>query len=117
MIEDEYEPHVVLSSVPSALHKGTFGKVLLSKIATEKKHSPIEAKEVTQKFAIGLDMAKKTIEVTTQRDIRYAVHPINRRYRIDNLDLHRKRLRGHWYMDSMFVRHKFLLGNKVAHVI
>jgi len=43
------------------LDEKTFGKALISKLVTEKRHSPIDAHEVAQKFAIGLDTAKKTL--------------------------------------------------------
>ena len=87
LVEDKYEPQLVLSSVSTALDEKTFGEALLSKLVTEKRHSPITPEEVSQKFAIGLDTAKKTIQVTTQRGIRHAIHPIHRRYRTDHLDL------------------------------
>ena len=116
LMEDCHDPQVVLSSISTALDEKTFDKMLLSKLVTEKRHSPITPEEVAKKFGIGLDTAKKTLQVTTQRGIRHAIHPIHRHYRTDHLDLHRKRLKGKWFLDTLVARHQSLSGNKYLHV-
>ncbi len=117
LVEDKYEPHIVLSSVSTVLDKKSFDRALLSKVVTEKRHTPVNAEELSQKFAIGLDTAKRTLQVTTQRGIRHAIHPIHRRYRVDHLHLHVNRLKGPWFMDSLVARHKSLHGNRYLHTI
>ncbi len=117
LYEVEHEPQVLLSSVSIAYDEKAMDRALLSKLVTEKRHSPITAEEVSKKFAIGLDTAKKTLQVTTQRGVRHAIHPIHRRYRTDHLDLHRKRLGGTWFMDTLVARCQSLQGNKYMHVI
>lgn len=117
LYEDKSVSQVVLSSISTTLDESSFDKALLSKLVTEKRHSPITPEEVSQKFGIGLDTAKKTIQVTTQRGIRHAIHPLHRRYRTDHLDLHRRRLGGTWFMDTLIARYKSLLGNSYSHVI
>ena len=42
---------------------------------------------------IGIDKAKQMLAATTQKGVRTAVFPINKRYRVDHLDLHRTRLK------------------------
>lgn len=115
--EDENEPQVVLASVSTALEERTFDRMMVSRLVTTKRHSEITPEEVSKKFGVGLETAKDTLKVTTQRGIRHAVHPIHRRYRTDHLDLHRKRLGGVWQMDTLVARHQSLQGNKYAHVI
>ena len=111
------ETKVALSSVSVTLDEQEFDKVMPSKMVTGCCHSPITHEDVSQKFAIGLDTAKKTQQVTAQRGIRHAVHPMHRRCRTDHLDPHRKRLKGPWFMDAPVAKHQSPLGNKIGHVI
>ena len=53
---------------------------------------------------------------TTQCGIRTAVHPMTRRVRVDHLNLHRTRLRGTWYADTLLAKVKSKLGNTCANV-
>ena len=117
LVEEPNEPSMVLSSVSTTLDSKAFDRELLSKLVTTERHSPITAEEVAKKFAVGLETAKKTIQVTTQRGIRHAVHPIHRRCRTDHLDLNRKRLGGTWFMDTLVARHQSSSGNRYMHVI
>lgn len=80
------------------------------------RHAKITPEELSRKWGCGLETAKKTLKVTTQKGIRYAVHPLHRRYRVDHLNLHRKRLGQEWYMDQMFSKVKSLSGNTCANV-
>jgi hypothetical protein len=56
------------------------------------RHSKVSPEELSRKWGCGLETAKRTLKVTTQKGIRYAVQPLHRRYRVDHLNLHRKRL-------------------------
>ncbi len=67
-------------------------------------------------FGIGLNAAKTTLAVTTQRGVRHAIHPLNRRYQVYHLDLHRNQLKGQWYLDHMTARKKSLNQNTGAWV-
>jgi len=49
-----------------------------SGVITNDRHSKVNPKELARKWNIGLDTAKKTLEVTTQEGIRTAVHPMTR---------------------------------------
>ena len=68
----------------------------------------ITPENLSKVWRIGLDTAKKTLRVTTQRGVRTAVHPITRRYRVDHLALHRNRLNDEFYTDTLFSRVKSL---------
>jgi len=57
-------------------------------VITNDRHSKVTPEELARKWNIGLDTAKKTLDVTTQEGIRTAVHPMTRRLRVDHLNLH-----------------------------
>jgi len=80
------------------------------------RHSKVSPEELSRKWGCGLETAKRTLKVTTQKGIRYAVQPVHRRYRVDHLNLHRKRLNQDWYMDQMFSRTKSMSGKTCANV-
>ena len=86
-------------------------------IITNERHSKVSVEDLAEKWNIGLETAKRTLQVTTQRGIRTALHPLTRRVRVDHLDLHRTRLRGGtWYCDTMFAKVKSKIGNTCANV-
>ena len=84
-------------------------------VATDR-HSEVTPELLSRKWKIGLDTARATLRVTTQRGIRTAVAPITRRYRVDNLALHRNRLQGRFFTDTLFSKTLSLSGNKCAQV-
>ena len=85
-------------------------------VVTNVRHSKATPEEVARKWNIGLQTAKDTLKVTTQAGIRTAIHPMTRRLRVDHLHLHRQRLRGTWYMDTLMSKVKSKLGNTCANV-
>jgi hypothetical protein len=80
------------------------------------RHSKVGPEELSRKWNIGLQMAKDTLDATTQHGVRTAVHPMSRQLRVDHLHLHRPRLKGMWFLDTMIAKVKSLLGNKCANV-
>ena len=89
---------------------------LASELASKKRHSAITPEEVSRKFNIGIEKAKETLRVTTQRGIRHAVHPLHRRYRVDHMQLNRKRLNAQFYTDHLPAKTKSLDANTGAWV-
>jgi hypothetical protein len=85
-------------------------------IISNDRHSKVSPEELARKWNIGIRTAKDTLKVTTQRGIRTAVHPMTRRMRVDHLHLHRNRLRGTWFADTLLARVKSKLGNTCANV-
>eukprot|EP00957_Ditylum_brightwellii_P012244 924748-Ditylum_brightwellii.AAC.1 len=74
----------------------------VSEVISKHRHSIIMLEHSCCTWNIGLDMAKKTLQVTTQYGMRTDVHPLHWRYRVDHLDaLNKKRLRQQWYMDHL----------------
>jgi hypothetical protein len=87
-----------------------------SGVLTMDRHSKVGPEELSRKWNIGLQTAKDTLDATTQHGVRTAVHPMSRRLRVDHLHLHRPRLKGMWFLDTMIAKVKSLLGNKCANV-
>jgi hypothetical protein len=88
----------------------------VSSIISNERHSKATPEELASKWNIGLQTAKDTIRVTTQRGIRTAIHPMTRRVRVDHLNLHRQRLKGTWFADTLLSKVKSKLGNTCANV-
>ena len=78
--------------------------------------STITAEQLAKRWNIGFESAKQTLNVTTQRGIRQAVHPMTRRYRTDLLQNKYKRLNQTWYTDTMFLTHKSIKNETCSQV-
>ena len=65
---------------------------------------------VSQKFHIGINKMKDMLGVTTHKGIMHAVHPLYCRYRVDNVQLNRKRLNAQFYTDHLLSKTKSLKG-------
>lgn len=94
----------------------TEGDRKVSSIISNERHSQVTPEELARKWNIGLKTVKDTLRVTTQRGVRTVIHPATRRYRVDHLNLHRPRLAGTWYCDTLLARTKSKLGNTCANV-
>ena len=57
------------------------------------------------------------LKVTTQQNVRTAINPITRRYRVDHLSLNTNQLGGQWYIDWMSAGTLSLNQNKGAFMI
>ena len=83
-------------------------------VGAKDRHSQVSAETIARKFRCGLETAKKTLKTTTQRGVRHSMHPLHRRYRVDHLNLHRRRLDDTFYMDTLFSKVTSLNGNTCA---
>jgi len=88
----------------------------ISATFTSERHSSVNYENLSRKWNIGLETAKRTLQVTTQRGVRTAVHPLHRRYRVDHLHLNRRRLNGDWFTDTLFSKVVSIQGNTCAQV-
>ena len=96
----------VLKDVPS---RRTF-------IAKKRRPAQVSPEELSERrWCIGLQQAKNTIKITTQKGVRSAILPLSRQYRVDRV-FERPLLRGDFYTDTMDARAKSLEGNKYAQV-
>ena len=86
-------------------------------VSTELRSEGIDAGTLAKNWGIGLETAKKTLKVTTQRGIRTVVHPtLSRRFRTNDRQLRYRRLPIDLYTDTMKATVKSQQGNKVAQV-
>jgi hypothetical protein len=83
-------------------------------INSETRHTTITVEEVCKKFRCGIKTAKKTLQKTTQRDIRRSLNLLHRRYHTYHLDLHRNRLDVSFSSDTLFAKVKSFQGNSCA---
>jgi hypothetical protein len=84
---------------------------VIPQVASQTRHSKLSPEHVARTWNIGLDRAKETLQVTTQKGIRFAIHPIHRRYRVDHLlhlGLQARRIVKQFYVDHMQSRIKSL---------
>lgn len=77
------------------------GPRTLQKVVANTRHSTITPELLVRMHGIGLDKAKQMLAATTQKGVRAATHPINRRYRVNHLNLHANHLKGKWLVDWM----------------
>jgi hypothetical protein len=76
----------------------------------------VTPENLAQKWKVGIETAKKTLQATTQQGMRTTVHPITRRYRVDHLNPGRNRLGSAFYTDTLLARTQSLRGNRSAQV-
>ena len=108
-----------LQTVDGSFVEKTFIQRIIQsvRVEPETRHQEQSADNLARTLNIGLETAHRTMEMTTQQGIRTAIHPIHRRYRVDHLHLHRRRLPGLWYTDTLFSKVKSLQGNTCAQVL
>ena len=83
------------------------------------KHYRTSAEKLSSLWNIGLDTAKKTIQVTTQKGIRTTNYPIEQRFRTRQVQLRYKQLggrHGRFYTDTFFSDVPSLNGNGMAQI-
>ena len=77
------------------------------------------AEKLAVNWNIGLEAAKNTLQVTTQKGIRYTSHPIEQRFRTRQAQLRYKQLggrHGRFYTDTFFSSVNSLNGSAMAQV-
>jgi hypothetical protein len=90
--------------------------VTVSAVDTRARHTKLSIEEVSRKFGVGLETARKMLKATTQYGIRHAVHPLSQQYRTDIMQSKRQRLNDTFYIDTMFSGIRSLRGNTCAQV-
>jgi hypothetical protein len=103
------------------VHGAPMGTANISAAFTSERHSNVNFENLSRKCNIGLETAKCTSQVTTQQGFQTAVHPLHCRYRVDHLNLNRRRLNGDWFTDTLFSKvaliQRSLLCNSSAVVL
>jgi hypothetical protein len=75
-----------------------------------------KAEELASKWGIGLETAKRTLQVTTQRGVRHSEHPMHRRYRTRQSHLRYPVLKTRIYSDTKFSSIPGIGGDRCAQV-
>ena len=88
----------------------------IGRVRSNERHSRVNAENLSRMWNVGLDTAHRTLRVTQQTGTRSATGPLHRMLRIDHLDLHRPRLPGMWFVDTLIAGVKSLTGKTVANV-
>ncbi len=99
-----------------------FNEVSLRKVVSTnstKRNYTTTAEQLAAKWNIGLDTAKKTLLVTTQKGMRHTTHPSEQRFRTRQAQLHYNQLRGRhgrFYTDTCFSSDPTINGNAMAQI-
>ena len=71
-------------------------------VASSKRHNTISPETVAKNWGIGLETARKTLEVTTQKGLRSVLHPtLSRRFRTNDRQLRYRRLAHDMFTDTL----------------
>ena len=73
----------------------------IGKVRTNDRHTRVNAENLARMWNIGLDSAKRTLQVTPRTGTRSVTGPLHRMLRVDHLDLHGPRLKGVWFVDTL----------------
>ena len=82
---------------------------------SKERHLVVSAESIANRWCVGMNNAKQTYKITTQKGVRSAILPLSRRYKADR-HFNRPTLKGKWYTDYAFGRTKSLDGNVGAQV-
>ena len=112
----------VLSSISGSLIPKMFSKIPVATIGatmTSAHQSVVTKESLAKRWGIGTQIAAQTLQVTTQKGIRNAVHPIHRRFRTKQVQLKYDQLgtqHGRFYSDTMFSSVKSTQGNTMGQI-
>ena len=89
----------------------------VSGVTTSDRRNGVDAPTLARNWGIGLEAAKKTIKVTTQRGVRTMVHPsLSRRFRTNDRQLRYRRLGIECFTDTLIAKTESRQKNKYAQV-
>ncbi len=99
-----------------------FNEVSLRNVVStnsSKRNYNTTAEHLAAKWNIGLEAAKKTLQVTTQKGIRHTTYPIEQRFRTRQAQLRYNQLggrHGRFYTDTFFSSIPTINGNTMAQI-
>ena len=85
-------------------------------MSSKSKTSILTKELLSSRWGIGLESAKRTLQVTTQFGLRHVIHPYDKRYKTTFDHMRFPTLAQKYYSDTMFVKLKSLQQNKCAQV-
>ena len=83
---------------------------------SKERHPAVTSENLSERWNIGLNQAKQTLRVTTQRGVRSAILPASRRYRTDRMYQQRKLRNQKFYTDTLMGRCESLSMNTCAQI-
>ena len=86
-------------------------------IRTGDTFSDVTPENVARRWMIGVETARTTLNVTTQRSIRSISNPATRRFKTQMAHLRYPRMRGMFYANIMEPKVKSLESHRYAHII
>jgi hypothetical protein len=86
----------------------------VSAINTKRSKNPISSEQLANRWKVGEQKAKETLNVTTQKGIRHVKHPVEKRFKTQQPHLRKRRLQGPFYSDTLFFKDKSIRGYKCA---
>ena len=91
--------------------------VNVSGVTSSERRKAIDPVTLSKKWGIGLEVAKQTVKVTTQRGIRTVLHPsLSRRFRTNDRALRYRRLQHDMFTDTLISKTTSKRGNKCAQI-
>ena len=119
---DNYEYDVLTCSIYSInterLAEGLSDEAAtVSEITKKEFHYKLDGKTLAQIWRIGLCHAQQALKTTTRVGIKYAVHPLTRRYKMDIIHGYNDRiLNTTMYFYTLFTRFRSLNGDTCAQI-
>jgi hypothetical protein len=92
----------------------SFEKLCVSSTITSDRHHSPDAKLLSEKWDCSIEVARSTLQATTQLNLRSAVAPLTRRYRTDLLSMNLRRLTCKFFTDTLFSKSRSIVGNTCA---
>jgi hypothetical protein len=89
----------------------------IASTTTATRNPHVDPEALAQRWGIGLQAARNTLKVTTQKGVRSTTHPIERRFRTRQAQLRYRQLsgrHGRFYTDTFFASYKSLHGCKTG---
>ncbi len=106
----------IIPNGENLLHKLT-SKVRISSIQSTPRSNAVTAEQLSSRWNIGLDKAKRTLQVTTQQGTRTVAYPsMDARFRTNDRQLRYRRLKTSLYTDTMFASTVSSRGNTCAQI-
>ena len=100
-----------------ATRKASSEETRVAAIRTGDVTSDVTPQNVAKRWMVGLETAKNSLMVTTQRGIRSIPNPATRRFKTQMTHLRYPRLRGMFYADIMEPKIKSVGSHRYAHII
>ena len=83
---------------------------------TSQRSTHIKPELLAARWKIGIEAARNTIQVSTQKGMRMAVHPVERRFRTAQPHIRKRRIPGPFYSDTAIFPIKSIRGDKYAQI-